>query len=440
MNKKTLFTLITILFFVGIAAYIVFVYLPYQKDYALYKDTFMSKQKMQNDFYYVWDFIENGYPFKNVCIRAGADLKAIKEEYANRLHEPKNEFEYYLFYSSLFNKITSKKEIGHLSVYNINLLKPYTNKVQYTKVYDNDEQVNKFYSHVIDIMFKSLDNQNIKELAEKYNLDIDTDKRSFVEADFDMIASRIIVKNKIGYINIKSFFPYGVDKYTERLVKILKSFETFEHLIIDLRGNNGGYSEIWQNFIVAPIVKRQLVYYSTAVFNSTNKFIKILNSRLKFKLEKSILGEYSEVKFHIINEKDKNDFDSIVEYVHRIKLSEHKVFFTGKIWLLIDRDTISAASHFAYYSKLMSTGIFKEFATVVGENTGGQGLNGFPSMRLYLKLPESHMLIQSDMTYGLNPDGSCHDETGTAPDIYNLPGKDALETCLETIKNLEQKN
>lgn len=73
------------------------------------------------------------------------------------------------------------------------------------------------------------------------------------------------------------------------------------------------------------------------------------------------------------------------------------------------------------------------FATLVGENTGGIGLN-LLSSRLYLKLPESNMLIQSDMTYGLNPDGSCHDEVGTAPDIYNLPGKDALETCLEEIR------
>lgn len=44
------------------------------------------------------------------------------------------------------------------------------------------------------------------------------------------------------------------------------------------------------------------------------------------------------------------------------------------------------------------------------------------------------------MLYALNPDWTCNDEIGTTPDIYNLPGKDALETCLETIKNLEQKD
>ena len=60
--------------------------------------------------------------------------------------------------------------------------------------------------------------------------------------------------------------------------------------------------------------------------------------------------------------------------------------------------------------------------------------------KLYLQLPNCGLLIQSDMLYALNPDWTCNDEIGTTPDIYNLPGKDALETCLETIKNLEQKD
>ena len=55
-------------------------------------------------------------------------------------------------------------------------------------------------------------------------------------------------------------------------------------------------------------------------------------------------------------------------------------------------------------------------------------------------LPKSGLLIKFDPLYGLNSEGYCVDEVGIAPDIYNLPGKDALETCLETIKNLEQKD
>ena len=77
------------------------------------------------------------------------------------------------------------------------------------------------------------------------------------------------------------------------------------------------------------------------------------------------------------------------------------------------------------------------FATVIGTNTKGAGNNGLWPM--YIVLPNSGLLIKFDFIYGLTDGGYCTDEFGTAPDIYNLPGKDALEICLETIKNLGER-
>ena len=49
------------------------------------------------------------------------------------------------------------------------------------------------------------------------------------------------------------------------------------------------------------------------------------------------------------------------------------------------------------------------------------------------------VLLIGGPLYALNPDWTCNDEFGTAPDIYNLPGKDALETCLEEIRKLGER-
>ena len=57
----------------------------------------------------------------------------------------------------------------------------------------------------------------------------------------------------------------------------------------------------------------------------------------------------------------------------------------------------------------------------------------------YVHRSNSGLLIKFDFIYGLTDDGYCVDEVGTAPDIYNLPGKDALETCLEEIRKLGEK-
>ena len=187
MNKRTLFTLITVLVLAGIAACIIFIYyIPYQKEYALYKDTFMPKQKMQDDFDYVWDFVENGYPFKNVCIRAGADLKTIKEEYTNRLHEPKNEFEYYLFYLGLFNKITKEKQVGHLNIYDMSSVHPVTKNVQNTRFYDNDAEVRQFYEKAFMCLndVSGIHINKLEALLKKYNVNLpieDSDKEKIDE-------------------------------------------------------------------------------------------------------------------------------------------------------------------------------------------------------------------------------------------------------------------
>lgn len=194
MSKKTLFKFITVLFFAGIVARIVFVYRQYKRDYELYKDTFISKQKMQNDFEYVWDFIENGYPFKNVCIRAGADLKAINAEYANRLSEPKNELEYYLFYLGLFNKITKETQVGHLNVYDMSRVNPATKKVQNTRFYENDAKVNHFYANAhIHLM---LNDHKLKDLLKQYNVNlpiVDSDREKL---DKQKLTSKIIEEKK----------------------------------------------------------------------------------------------------------------------------------------------------------------------------------------------------------------------------------------------------
>lgn len=102
-----------------------------------------------------------------------------------------------------------------------------------------------------------------------------------------------------------------------------------------------------------------------------------------------------------------------------------------KFWLLVSSDSYSGADRFADVCK--RTG----FATVIGTNTGGAGTNGESPM--YIVLPNSGLLIKFDFMYGLNEDGYCSDEFGTAPDIYNLPGKSALGTCLEEIRKLGEK-
>ena len=76
-----------------------------------------------------------------------------------------------------------------------------------------------------------------------------------------------------------------------------------------------------------------------------------------------------------------------------------------------------------------------KFATVVGENTGGDG--GGRNVCV-VKLPVSGLLLRFRAMHVLNPDGSSNVESGTVPDVVpEIKGrKDTsyLGLCLDYIK------
>lgn len=97
----------------------------------------------------------------------------------------------------------------------------------------------------------------------------------------------------------------------------------------------------------------------------------------------------------------------------------------AKRWVLVSRCVYSASEQFTCFCK--QTG----WATVVGEQTGGDGLGENP---ILLLLPDSGLLLEFSNTVGENPDGSM-DVEGTAPDIL-LPSYSVYD-LIEMIRNGE---
>lgn len=106
--------------------------------------------------------------------------------------------------------------------------------------------------------------------------------------------------------------------------------------------------------------------------------------------------------------------------------SENIVNYTGKVWVIVDKHVYSSSDSFAAFCK--KTG----FATLVGTQTGGNGLGTIP---LVAPLPNSGLLIRYECSSGYNDDGSCNAIVGTTPDIEIEPNQDALGVCLDIIFN-----
>ena len=115
-----------------------------------------------------------------------------------------------------------------------------------------------------------------------------------------------------------------------------------------------------------------------------------------------------------------------MESVLHVSPGNYRAPFEGRIWLLVGPQVYSASESFAVFCKET------DFAKLMGEQTGGDGIGSLDPV--FLQLPNSGILVQYTMMYGLNPDGSSSEEAGTTPDILSDGSEDPLVTALREIE------
>ena len=410
MKKSRIFTVIKCLF---LAAFVICTIVISKNRYKI--SGFISFEDSESDYEAFWDFIYNEYPFTEVCERKGADLKKIKEEGYKEIKSSSPRYSqntYISFYAKLCDDITSDSSIGHLypaSIYNYQY--DMTTSDSYFKLYDVD-LMNSFYRVKPSYSVNSL---------------IGSDAR-MAKADI-----KIIEEGKIAYVRIDSFRKRGYAKEYIQYKKDMKKFfldtEKYKHIIIDVSHNGGGSIECYDSDILSynNIGRniRQKIYFLCSKNKYTELYPLFKNNQIDIKEVPNIKNANTKKNTIALYEEVAASFQDLAPGYAPPK--------DRRYWLLISGKTASAADGLAGLCKASG------FATLVGSNTGGLGHNGFYSP-IYMMLPKSGLLIKFDLLYGLNSEGYCADEFGTAPDIYNLPGKDALDTCLEEIQKLESRD
>lgn len=259
-----------------------------------------------------------------------------------------------------------------------------------------------------------LPNNDIEQVvvSNLYQSNINTFNQNVVTED---------LSESTGYIRVPSFPSSGTaSEYDKKLISdyIKKSQGKFKKLIIDIRGNGGGSPEFWKDLIVAPLIKKPVVYTQTAVVKKD--FFKYWGKTVQQYLDTqyidtqtpSSINKKNSVHLQEIEEiKNLTGYDdSYVTFNVSNKISpEDMLPFDGKIYLLVDGGCFSASEDFAQFCK--RTG----FAEVVGNNTGG-GAAAFLSPH-YFCLPESKLIFRLEVESVLNLDGTMSEVLGTEPDI-----------------------
>ena len=205
--------------------------------------------------------------------------------------------------------------------------------------------------------------------------------------------------DSIGYIYIGSFGE-SVDAYYDEVMTFYSEIEDYDYLIIDIRGNNGGFYSKWIDGIVEPLLQDTVSYDQYLGFRTSPYAAQTQSYMLTEIVPKT---DFS----YLPPEAQTDDYNIHKNYMTFSPSSE--VDFTGNIVVLMDNYVYSAAEGFVNFCK--ETG----FATLYGTASGGDGLMIRP---FNFVLPNSKLVINSASSLGLDSTGHVNEEVRTQPDVF----------------------
>jgi len=231
----------------------------------------------------------------------------------------------------------------------------------------------------------------------------------------------------VAYVHIESFMN-NVVLDSETLFPFFEEIRDYEHLIIDIRGNTGGWVNSFPANILSMLIDEKISFQHYEFFVAselTADFFENPSSMTDGLLYGIFpIAEFVEDRnMTYFNQQDLELLDYVMVWTVDHFPAEDNIPFNGEIWLLVDDMSMSASEMAAIIS--IGTG----FATVVGEPTGG--VTGV--LYTYAALPNTGILFRIDLGYTVDSYGRSVEEFGVIPQVLSFPGMDALNTVFAII-------
>ncbi len=219
------------------------------------------------------------------------------------------------------------------------------------------------------------------------------------------------------YVKINSFGGRHMEADLPRLQAFFDEEADRDYLIIDIRGNSGGATDYWVKGITEANIQTAYTTPGYGVFKEGRLYDLFAIQGIKAQSMDRFPGDLQ------APEEVYADFDRF--YTYSMKLQpDGSTPFKGKAIILMDEMNYSASEGFVLDAK------HSGWATLIGRPSGGDGMGRDP---VVFALPNSGLVVQFSLEMGLNPDGSCNEETGTQPDILVEKGVDSLDFTLDLI-------
>lgn len=402
----------------------------------------LDEARRLEDFASLCDGLRENYPYLVLAKRqAGADIDVLEETYREKVKSCTNDNE---FYEALNDFVGEFAGTGHLDLwgrrYESELeswrkigedlalkdkCEPYIAALDNPVSHKTYASMTAFYQEVDRQVQERMSEEPADDEREKKAEEGGKDKGAVLQTEYETeanVVTRILEPGKTAYISIGVFDHEQMEADRGILLPFYEEIWDYDNLMIDITDNPGGSMSYFNDLVAAPLTKETLTVPTYQFFKkgqNNGRFLKIK--------EGIASGAYQHVRnlpdLPELNREDVAD----CAYFMREDYTVHPLGsgFDGKIWLLVSSTNYSSSEYAAMFSK--ATG----FATLVGENTSGDGIGTDP---VYLILPNSGLVVQYSPMYGVTADGTGSEEYGTVPDIVSPPGESALDTCMRCIE------
>lgn len=404
-KKKAIISVIVLIILVG---GLLFKYLsspsPYPNFLPVDKQGILINEEFIEDFEFAYEILMTYYPYFEVNKKVhNVDWAGNREIYRDKVSNCKSDEEFY----NTMNDILSDLHNGHthllgtdygLDYYIFYKSLPRFNwRADMSKVFENPRVQGRY----------KITNENIARILEaqdNYKPE-GANKKNVIIGD--------AIPEKAAYISIKQMITpdLSVPSFKEEYNSIksyLEKIKDYPILIVDIRGNGGGNSNYWSEFLM-PLIVDKTYNQKTYTFVKEGELFSKIRRQSGFKrLTKDIMSglNFPEETLNIIN-----DFSYVSNNTTKVVPNKNSIKFKGKIYLLVDQYVYSSSEKLASFAKE------SKMAILVGERTGGDGIGSDP---ILIDLPNSGYVLRFSKEMGVTEKGSINEMDQTEPDILVL--------------------
>lgn len=373
-----------------------------------------TQEELQEDYDQLWAILYESFPFLSLTGKSGEELEALHSEKRSLIGTRVTDLEGLFFLMQ--DTCGALGNIAHLRAVGPEEYAPfYESRLQKRDQMDApkdtaiflDPQTVESYTQLGFLECKPADSYYANPLSMEYLPDIHA-----------------------AYIRLPSFYSSELLEQGVPLAQFLEFHPDVNHVIFDITGNAGGYTNIWMNHLVS-------AFPETVQWECTS-YIRVTDP-IAWMYEG--YDGYEEITIEPIDPKEKG----MPEWVSELQMTHKGIYrltfplqdFAGekvsrqvRRWLLVDGNDASAADVFARFCK--DTG----WATVVGSRTKGDGFHYAyaPSM---VRLNHTGLLFCFFPESAANEDGTLNIQQGTAPDFVKKAKETAREACVRLIKAIK---